>query len=149
MSKLANIVTVLALGVALTGAAFVFARENRVLPKGAPVRSRGATDTVPALTAETFKAAAAQSKPVLVDFWATWCGPCRIQGPNVEKTAALVGDRALVGKVDVDQQRELAAQFQVRSIPTLVILKGGKEVKRFVGVTEPEVLRDALLAAAK
>ena len=99
-------------------------------------------------TAEEFKQAQAQSKPVLIDFWATWCGPCRTQGPIVEEVAAAMGDRAIVAKVDVDKQPELAKPFKFDAIPTLIILKNGKEVARFTGVTSKDTLLAALKKAA-
>ena len=80
-------------------------------------------------------------KPVLIDFWATWCGPCMRQGPIVE---ALAEEGYAVGKVDVDQNMALAQQFRVVSIPTLILFKDGEEVKRFVGLTSKEELKSAL-----
>ena len=80
-------------------------------------------------------------KPVLIDFWATWCGPCMRQGPIVE---ALAEEGYAVGKVDVDQNMELAQQFRVVSIPTLILFKNGAEVQRFVGLTSKEDLKNAL-----
>ena len=80
-------------------------------------------------------------KPVLIDFWATWCGPCMRQGPVVEELAE---EGYAVGKVDVDQNMALAQQFRVVSIPTLIVFKNGQEVKRMVGVTSKEELKDAL-----
>ena len=77
-------------------------------------------------------------KPVLVDFWATWCGPCMRQGPIVEE---LAGEGYSVGKVDVDQEPALAQKFQVMSIPTLIIFKDGKEAKRLVGLTAKDTLK--------
>lgn len=80
-------------------------------------------------------------KPVLIDFWATWCEPCMRQGPIVE---ALAEEGYAVGKVDVDQNMALAQQFRVVSIPTLILFKDGAEVKRFVGLTSKEELKSAL-----
>ena len=80
-------------------------------------------------------------KPVLIDFWATWCGPCMRQGPIVE---ALAEEGYAVGKVDVDQNMALAQQFRVVSIPTLILFKDGAEVKRLVGLTSKEELKSAL-----
>ena len=71
-------------------------------------------------------------KPVLLDFWASWCGPCRMVSPIVDEIAAERGD-IKVGKVNVDEERELAGQFGVMSIPTLVVIKGGKVVNQMVG----------------
>ena len=82
---------------------------------------------------ENFSAEVLQSdRPVLLDFWASWCGPCRMVGPLVEEIA---GERAdiKVGKVNVDEQPELAAQFGVMSIPTLVVMRGGEVASRSVG----------------
>ncbi len=72
-------------------------------------------------------------KPVLLDFWASWCGPCRIMSPVVDEIAAERGD-IKVGKVNVDEESELAGAFQIMSIPTLVVMKGGKAVNGVVGV---------------
>ena len=77
-------------------------------------------------------------KQVLVDLWATWCGPCMRQGPIVEE---LAGEGYSVGKVDVDQEPALAQKFQVMSIPTLIIFKDGKEAKRLVGLTAKDTLK--------
>ena len=80
-------------------------------------------------------------KPILIDFWATWCGPCMRQGPVVEELAE---EGYAVGKVDVDQNMALAQQFRVVSIPTLILFKDGTEAKRFIGLTSKEELKSAL-----
>lgn len=84
-------------------------------------------------TADSFEKAIAGDQVVLVDFFATWCGPCRMIAPSVEQLAAEYDGRAVVGKVDVDQEPTLAQRFGVMSIPTLVVLKGGKVVEQAVG----------------
>ena len=88
--------------------------------------------SVTTVTKENFKAFTQSDKPVLLDFWASWCGPCRMVGPIVEEIARERTDVA-VGKVNVDEEMELAMQFGVSSIPTLVVLKNGQTVARAVG----------------
>ncbi|HLO65627.1 MAG TPA: thioredoxin [Holophaga sp.] len=99
------------------------------------------------LTTPAFPALASQDKPVLIDFWAPWCGPCRIQGPIMDEVSTRTGDQAIVAKVNVDEEPALAAQFGVQAIPTLVLLKGGKVAQRFVGVRQAPELVEALEAA--
>ena len=75
-----------------------------------------------------------KSGVTLVDFWASWCGPCLMQGPIVENVAGTVGAKAKVAKLNVDEGRRSAAQYGIRSIPTLIVFKDGQAVQQFVGV---------------
>lgn len=96
------------------------------------------------LTKENFQAEVTKSdKPVLVDFWAVWCGPCQMMAPILHELETDMPD-VQIGKVNVDEQMDLARQFRVVSIPTLIIFKNGQEVQRMVGVTSKEELKDAL-----
>lgn len=83
---------------------------------------------------------------VLIDFWAPWCGPCKMQTPILEKVAAEVGDKAVIAKVNVDEAPELAAKFGVRSIPTLILLKDGENKQQFVGLQQQVGLVSAIEA---
>ena len=81
-----------------------------------------------------------KGKLVLVDFWATWCAPCRMMAPVLNDVASELNGNSHVGKVDIQQYQSLANQFKVRSIPTLILLKNGKEVNRFVGIKSKDFL---------
>ena len=81
---------------------------------------------------------------VLVDFWAPWCGPCRMQTPILEKLAEELDGTATIAKVNVDDEGGLAARFHVSSIPTLIVFKDGKAVRQMVGVQQASALKDAL-----
>jgi thioredoxin 1 len=81
---------------------------------------------------------------VLVDFWATWCGPCRMLGPVLDQVAAEMGDEAVIAKVNIDEEQDLAVKFGVRSIPAMFILKDGEIVESFVGVKDKSTLVNAL-----
>ena len=92
-------------------------------------------------------ATATASGVTLIDFWAVWCGPCRMIAPTIEELATDYSGKANIAKVDVDEAPGLAEQFGVSSIPTLLVLKDGKEVKRFVGLTQKKDLAAAVDAA--
>ena len=94
---------------------------------------------------DTFEAEFLKSaKPVLVDFFATWCGPCKMQAPVLEALAQELGDSVTIGKVDIDQDTELSIQYGVMSVPTLMVFRDGKITATMVGVQDKETLRKAL-----
>ena len=95
------------------------------------------------ITKENFDAVVGGEKPVLLDFWATWCGPCRMIAPIVEEIAA-ERDDVIVGKVNVDEEMELAVKFGIVSIPTLILLKNGMEVDKIVGYRPKADIEDML-----
>ncbi len=100
---------------------------------------------VPEVTDADFDAQVLQSdQPVLVDFWAPWCGPCRMIAPMVEELAGENADSLKVVKVNVDDSQTTAAGFSVSSIPTLMIFKGGEVVERFVGTQPKDRIQQAI-----
>jgi len=98
------------------------------------------------LTDSTFDQTINSDKPVLVDFWAEWCGPCKMIGPVVEELAKDYEGKAVVAKLNVDENPEVTARFGVRSIPTLLVFKGGWIVDKQVGAVPKSVLAQKLAA---
>ncbi|MDD2578620.1 MAG: thioredoxin [Clostridia bacterium] len=97
------------------------------------------------ITTENFDEQVMKSdQPVLLDFWAVWCGPCRMVAPTVDKLAEDYNGRVVVGKINVDEETELAEQFKVMSIPTLYIMKQGQVVERMIGARPYEELAAVL-----
>lgn len=99
------------------------------------------------ITDSSFKDTVLNSdKPVLVDFWAVWCGPCRVLGPIIEEIATDFEGKAVVGKVDVDNNQQVSVDYGIRNIPTVLIFKNGEVVDKIVGVAPKEQIAEKLSA---
>ncbi len=98
------------------------------------------------ITNQNFNEIISQGKPVLVDFWATWCGPCKRLGPIIEEIAAEYDGKAIVGKCDIEENDDLTEKFGIMNVPTVVLLKDGKEVDRVVGLAMKNVYQEKLNA---
>ena len=96
------------------------------------------------LNLQSFEAAMSEGKLMMVDFWASWCGPCRMIAPVVEDIAKQYEGKALIAKVNVDEEQELAIRYGVMSIPTVIFFKNGQEIGRKVGVMGDKVFSDVL-----
>ena len=104
-----------------------------------------ASPNIVTLTKDNFAAEVLQStQPVLVDFWAEWCGPCKMIAPVLEELAGEFAGRARIGKVNIDHDQELATQYGIRAIPTLLFFKGGQVAEQVVGAKSKKELKASL-----
>ena len=96
------------------------------------------------INSQNFETLIADSKPVVVDFGATWCGPCQMVAPIIEELAGEYDGRVVIGKCDVDQDSDLPGRFNVRNIPTILFIKNGEVVSKLVGAQSKDVLKKAI-----
>ncbi len=102
------------------------------------------------LTKDTFRSEISKNMPILVDFWAPWCGPCRIVGPILEKLSSEYSTKLKFAKLNVDDSQEIAAEHDIRGIPCMVVFSKGREIDRVIGAySEPELRKKIDLILAK
>ena len=98
------------------------------------------------ITSENFETLKNGDMPLVVDFWATWCGPCRVIAPIISKLAEKYGDRLVVGKCDVEDNEDLAVQYNIRNIPTILFFKDGQVIDKLVGAQSETIVEEKFLS---
>lgn len=96
------------------------------------------------ITDQNFESIVAQGKPVVIDFWATWCGPCKRLAPTIEELADEFADSVIIGKCDIEENVDITGRFGIMSVPTVVFLKNGEEVTRQIGVASKALYVDII-----
>lgn len=129
----------------LNGSASVYTGETSSTNKQISIMAAGSMAVE--ATDANFNELINSDKPVLVDFWAEWCGPCKMIGPVVEQLASEYEGKAVIAKMDVDQNAQVPAKFGIRSIPTLMVFKNGQLVDKVIGAVPKNVLEQKLQAA--
>jgi len=124
--------------ISILAALFLFARYRM---KNIPIVAD--SDKILTLTDKNFQHQT-KNKLVLVDFWANWCAPCRMMAPVLNEVADELSGNSHIGKVNIEEYQSLAQKFQVRNIPTLILLKNGKEINRFVGMKSKDFLLEQI-----
>ena len=97
-----------------------------------------------AITKDNIQSLLDSGKPLVIDFWAEWCGPCRMIGPFVEELAQEFADQATIGKCDIEQENDLAVKYGIRNIPTVLFIKGGEIIDKQIGACPKDLLKEKL-----